>query len=95
MRSFIQNQKNVAYLFCGSMSLKDSLINDLNGKEGAFGGRMLTIEIHPFSKQTTREYIESIPRNILLMMGDLKDFTNALEEYLITSTYLQKSFQKT
>ena len=53
MRSFIQNQKNVAYLFCGSMSLKDSLINDLNGKEGAFGGRMLTIEIHPFSKQTT------------------------------------------
>ena len=66
MRSFIQNQKNVAYLFCGSMSLKDSLINDLNGKNGAFGGRMLTIEIHPFSKQTTREYIESIPRNILL-----------------------------
>ena len=53
MRSFIQNQRNVAYLFCGSMSLKDSLINDLNGKDGAFGGRMLTIEIQPFSKQTT------------------------------------------
>ena len=74
MRSFIQNQKNVAYLFCGSMSLKDSLINDLNGKEGAFGGRMLTIEIHPFSKQTTREYIESIPRNILLDDGGFKRF---------------------
>ena len=27
---------------------------------------MLTIEIYSFSKQTTREYIESIPRNILL-----------------------------
>lgn len=66
MRSFIQNQKNVAYLFCRSMSLKDSLINDLNGKNGAFGGRMLTIEIHPFSKQTTKEYIEFMPRNILL-----------------------------
>lgn len=64
MRSFIQNQKNVAYLFCGSMSLKDSLINDLNGKEGAFGGRILTIEIHPFSKQTTIDYIKSLPRNI-------------------------------
>ncbi|HIH35338.1 MAG TPA: ATP-binding protein [Methanosphaera sp.] len=66
MRSFIQNQKNVAYLFCGSMSLKDSLINDLNGKEGAFGGRMLTIEIHPFSKQTTINYLKSIPRNLKL-----------------------------
>ena len=74
MRSFIQNQKNVAYLFCGSMSLKDSLINDLNGKNGAFGGRMLTIEIHPFSKQTTREYIESIPRNILLDDGGFERF---------------------
>ncbi len=74
MRSFIQNQKNVAYLFCGSMSLKDSLINDLNGKEGAFGGRMLTIEIRPFSKRTTREYIESIPRNILLDDGGFERF---------------------
>lgn len=74
MRSFIQNQKNVAYLFCGSMSLKDSLINDLNGKDGAFGGRMLTIEVHPFSKQTTREYIESIPRNILLDDGGFERF---------------------
>ncbi|MBR5503064.1 MAG: ATP-binding protein [Methanobrevibacter sp.] len=66
MRSFIQTQKNVAYLFCGSMSLKDSLINDLNGKDGAFGGRMLSIEIQPFSSQTTKEYIESMPRNIEL-----------------------------
>ena len=66
MRSFIQNQKNVAYLFCGSMSLKDSLINDLNGKEGAFGGRMLTIEIQPFSKQTTINYLKSVPRNLQL-----------------------------
>ena len=74
MRSFIQNQKNVAYLFCGSMSLKDSLINYLNGKDGAFGGRMLTIEIHPFSKQTTREYIESIPRNILMDDGGFERF---------------------
>ncbi len=53
---------------------KDSLINDLNGKEGAFGGRMLTIEIHPFSKQTTRGYIESIPRNILLDDGGFERF---------------------
>ena len=66
MRSFIQTQKNVAYLFCGSMSLKDSLINDLNGKDGAFGGRMLSIEIQPFSCQTTKDYIESMPRNIEL-----------------------------
>ena len=74
MRSFIQNQKNVAYLFCGSMSLKDSLINDLNGKEGAFGGRMLTIEIHPFSKRTTYDYVKSLPRNILLDNGGFERF---------------------
>ena len=66
MRSFIQTQKNVAYLFCGSMSLKDSLINNLNGNQGAFGGRMLTIEIQPFSKQTTENYIKSMTRNIKL-----------------------------
>ncbi|WP_297983200.1 ATP-binding protein [uncultured Methanobrevibacter sp.] len=66
IRSFIQTQKNVAYLFCGSMSLKDSLINDLNGNKGAFGGRMLTIEIQAFSKQTTENYIKSMTRNIQL-----------------------------
>jgi uncharacterized protein len=74
MRGFIQNQKNVAYLFCGSMSLKDSLINDLNGKNGAFGGRMLTIEIQPFLKKTTEDYIKSLSRNIEFDDGGFERF---------------------
>ncbi len=74
MRGFIQNQKNVAYLFCGSMSLKDILINDLNGKNGAFGGRMLTVEIQPFLKETTKNYIESLPKNIKFDDGGFERF---------------------
>lgn len=95
MRSFIQNQKNVAYLFCGSMSLKDSLINDLNGKEGAFGGRMLTIEIHPFQNEQHMIMLNHFQEIYCSIMEDLKDFTNVHEEYPITSTFLQKFFQKT
>ena len=36
MRSFIQNQKNVAYLFCGSMSLKDSFPRNILLDDGGF-----------------------------------------------------------
>lgn len=67
--SFIQKQKNVAYLFCGNM--KDSSINDLNG---AFGGRMLTIEIQPFLKETTKNYIESLAKNIKFDDGGFERF---------------------
>ena len=67
--SFIQKQKNVAYLFCGNM--KDSSINDLNG---AFGGRMLTIEIQPFLKETTKDYIESLAKNIKFDDGGFERF---------------------
>ena len=53
MRSFIQKQNNVSYIFSGSMSVKDSLIEEIAGINGAFGGRILTIEIKPFSYETT------------------------------------------
>ncbi len=57
LRSKIQSQKNVAYLFSGSMSIKDELIEKIAGKQGAFGGRMLTIEIEPFTYETTKRYL--------------------------------------
>lgn len=57
MRSFIQKQNNVFYVFSGSMSVKDSLIEEIAGSNGAFGGRMLTIEIKPFSHETTKKYL--------------------------------------
>lgn len=35
------------------MSVKDRLIEEIAGSNGAFGGRILTIEIKPFSYETT------------------------------------------
>lgn len=57
MRSFIQKQNNVSHVFSGSMSVKDSLIEEIAGSNGAFGGRILTIEIKPFSYETTKNYL--------------------------------------
>ena len=57
MRSYIQKQNNVSYVFSGSMSVKDSLIEEIAGSNGAFGGRILTIEIKPFSYETTKNYL--------------------------------------
>ena len=58
IRSIVQSQKNVAYMFTGSMSIKNSLIEDIAGKNGAFGGRMLSIDISPFSYETTKNYLK-------------------------------------
>lgn len=69
MRSFIQNQKNVAYLFCGSMSLKDSLINDLNGKEGG-----IPYYINIFAK--------ILPENITLTENNIIELFKDSIEYL-------------
>lgn len=57
-RGYATSQRNVAYILSGSMSLDDSLIAETAGQNGAFGGRMLTININPFSKETTKSYLE-------------------------------------
>ncbi|WP_455644861.1 AAA family ATPase [Methanosphaera sp.] len=57
-RSKIQSEKNVAYIISGSMSLKDDLIEEIAGKNGAFGGRILTVLIEPFTKDTTISYLK-------------------------------------
>lgn len=57
LRNNIQSQKNVAYMISGSMSLKDRFIEQINGRKGAFGGRMLTIDIEPFTFETTMKYL--------------------------------------
>ena len=62
IRSVIQNQKNVAYVFSGSVSSRDSIIEKIAGKDGAFGGRILNVEIYPFTKETVRNYLnEKLP----------------------------------
>ena len=56
-RGYVTEQRNVAYVLSGSMGLQDNLISEIAGQNGAFGGRMLTININPFSKTTTQNYL--------------------------------------
>ena len=57
LRSYIQNQRNVAYIFSGSMSMQDKLISEIASQNGAFGGRMISIHLNPFEKETVRNYL--------------------------------------
>ncbi|MBE6494336.1 MAG: ATP-binding protein [Methanosphaera stadtmanae] len=66
IRSYIQKQNNVAYVFTGSMGLEDELIYDISGKNGVFGGRLLTIHIPKFSKELTKKYLEERAEDLLL-----------------------------
>ncbi len=74
IRSYIQSQKNVAYVFSGSMGIKDSLITDINGKKGAFGGRMLTVEIDPFSFDVTKNYLNEKAPSLDFTEGGFERF---------------------
>ena len=58
IRSVIQSQKNIGYIFSGSMSVKDELISDIAGQKGAFGGRILNYEVKTFSYETTKDYLD-------------------------------------
>jgi Cdc6-like AAA superfamily ATPase len=57
-RSFIQEQSNVCYIFTGSVSRTADIIETINGQTGAFGGRMIQINIEAFSKEETKKYLE-------------------------------------
>ena len=57
MRSFSQSQHNVSYVFTGSISNTSDIINMINGPTGAYGGRMIQINIKPFTKDETYSYI--------------------------------------
>jgi Cdc6-like AAA superfamily ATPase/DNA-binding transcriptional ArsR family regulator len=61
-RSVIAEQSNVAYIFSGSLNLKDNILEKIAGRKGAFGGRMLTIELESFTKNTVYNYLkEKVP----------------------------------
>ena len=64
LRSYIQNQNYVSYVFSGSMSMQDELISEIASQRGAFGGRMLTINISPFSKETVKAYLTKEAPNL-------------------------------
>ena len=57
IRSYIQNQRNIGYVFTGSMSLNDTLISEISGHNGVFGGRMISSHLSTFSKTTVKQYL--------------------------------------
>ena len=57
-RSYIQDQTNICYIFTGSVSKTAEIIETINGQTGAFGGRMIQINIDAFSKEETKKYLE-------------------------------------
>ena len=58
IRSFSQKQFNVSYIFTGSTSQTAKIIKMLNGTDGAFGGRMIQININPFTEEQTKRFID-------------------------------------
>jgi predicted AAA+ superfamily ATPase len=76
IRSYIQNQRNIAYIFSGSMSLQDKLISEISSQNGAFGGRMITININPFEKETVRNYLAEKTPYILFSDDGFDRFYN-------------------
>ncbi|MDR3062880.1 MAG: ATP-binding protein [Methanobrevibacter sp.] len=62
IRSFTQEQDNVSYIFTGSTSTTSDMISKLNGVDGAFGMRMLQLNLNPFTESETKNYLnERIP----------------------------------
>ena len=64
IRSYSQKQFNVSYIFTGSVSKTSQIINMINGQTGAFGGRMVQINIEPFSREDTENYVLERSNNI-------------------------------
>ena len=57
MRSFSQTQHNVSYIFTGSASNTSDILEMINGPTGAYGGRMIQLNLNPFTKEDTYNYI--------------------------------------
>ena len=64
IRSFTQKQFNVGYIFTGSVSKTADVINMINGQGGVFGGRLIQINIEPFTFDETKAYIEEKSNNL-------------------------------
>lgn len=63
IRSYLQNQANICYIFTGSISNTADIIEMINGQTGTFGGRMTQINIEEFTTEETRKYIsEKMPK---------------------------------
>ncbi|MBQ2653081.1 MAG: ATP-binding protein [Methanobrevibacter sp.] len=76
IRSFTQKQFNVGYIFTGSVSKTADIINMINGQEGAFGGRLIQINVEPFTFDETKRYIDEKSNNLKFTDEGFKRFYN-------------------
>lgn len=87
IRSHLQNQSNICYIFTGSVSNTAEIIEMINGQTGAFGGRMIQINIEPFTKKETKNYLnEKLPNISFNDKGFDKfyQYTNGIPAYINT-----------
>ncbi len=85
IRSYNQEQYNVGYIFTGSVSQTSNIINMINGQNGAFGGRMLQFNIDPFSKQSTKRYLDERLPNLKFTENGFERFyacTKGISTYI-------------
>ncbi|WP_286008772.1 AAA family ATPase [Methanobrevibacter woesei] len=85
LRSYIQNQENVAYVLAGSMSLQDNLISQIASQGGVFGGRLITFHLNPFDKETVKQYLNEKADNLLLTEDGFERFyscTSGIPAYI-------------
>lgn len=84
-RSFIQDQNHIAYVLSGSMSLQDKLLSQIASRGGVFGGKILTIHIDPFDKDTVKKYLEENASNLNLSEDGFERFyqcTSGIPSYI-------------
>ncbi|UTB32505.1 MAG: ATP-binding protein [Methanobacterium sp. ERen5] len=79
-RSFTQEQDNVCYIFTGSTSSTSDIVKIINGNDGAFGNRMIRLNIDPFTKKKLKGILKQKYPKSHLQWRDLKDFTVVLED---------------
>jgi len=58
IRSYTQDQDNVSYIFTGSISKTSEIVEMINGGNGAFGGRMIQVNVDPFTRVETDGYLK-------------------------------------
>jgi AAA+ ATPase superfamily predicted ATPase len=80
-RSFTQEQDNVCYIFTGSTSSTSDVVNEINGNDGAFGNRMIRLDIDPFSREETKGYLEEKVPEIKFTSDGLERFYNCTRGY--------------
>lgn len=80
-RSFTQEQDNVSYIFTGSTSSTSDIVNKINGNDGAFGNRMIRINIDPFTKKETASYLETKVPEIEFTMDGFERFYSCTRGY--------------